>query len=87
MKYYNNNRNEIINSIEKLKTATDQTIINLPKTNNFNPISDLQITTQVNSIKSVIDGAKTGIADAQNIINSAQNQLSNYGATLTDGSV
>jgi len=79
-----------LNEVIRTGTTTflpDQTIINLPKTNNFNPISDLQITTQVNSIKSVIDGAKAGIADAQNIINSAQNQLSNYGAALADGSV
>lgn len=79
-----------LNEVIRTGTTTflpDQTIINLPKTNNFNPISDLQITTQVSSIKSVIDGANAGIADAQNIINSAQNQLSNYGAALTDGSV
>lgn len=77
-----------LNEVIRTGTTTflpDQTIFSLPKkTNNFNPISDLQITTQVNSIKSVIDSANAGIADAQNIINSAQNQLSNYGAALAD---
>ena len=59
----------------------------LSEQGNVNTLTNLEFDTQVNTFQNVIDAANLGIADAQNIINSAQNQLNNYGATLPDGSV